>query len=357
MSYCDELGCFLESPCLIHNRMASRVGTVLGTMTMGRAASVQTNKTVATKMLLALAQAQARPEIDTARMYQMGDTEKALGEIFKDHPELAAKLTIATKANAFPTHNKSLSAESTKAQCQQSLSDLGLKSVAIFYLHAPDEDVAIEETLRAVQELYKAGAFLEFGLSNYAAWEVMYIYQYCKSMGYVVPTVYQGGYNVIARNVESELLPCLRKCGMRFYAYNPLAGGMLSGKYKSTEIEAGRFSKNTVWGRKYQDRFMTSNHFDSIERIGEECKRVDISMADAALRWLVHHSALQAKNNDKVIMGASTMDYFEANFKSLVEAGPLPESLLKVLDDAWQLARPCSECYFRSFSGARLGRP
>jgi len=125
-----------------------------------------------------------------------------------------------------------------------SLNALGVDKVAIYYLHAPDITTPLEETFSAVNELHKAGNFTELGLSNYAAWDVVRIHWFCKSKGWVQPTVYQGMYNAITRSAEAEMIPALRACGMRGYWYNPLAGGMLTGKYNfSEEVSQGRFSE------------------------------------------------------------------------------------------------------------------
>lgn len=105
----------------------------------------------------------------------------------------------------------------------------------------------IEDTLAEVNELYKEGKFKSLGLSNFQAWEVAHIYHTCKANGYVTPTVYQGMYNAITRDVEKELLPCLRKLGISFYAYNPLAGGILTGKHHGGEPDAGRFKDNAMY--------------------------------------------------------------------------------------------------------------
>ena len=105
----------------------------------------------------------------------------------------------------------------------------------------------IEDTLAEVHELHKEGKFKSLGLSNFQAWEVAHIYHTCKANGYVTPTVYQGMYNAITRDVEKELLPCLRKLGISFYAYNPLAGGVLTGKHSGGEPEAGRFKDNAMY--------------------------------------------------------------------------------------------------------------
>ena len=91
----------------------------------------------------------------------------------------------------------------------------------MWYLHGPDRTTPYEETLRAVNELYKEGKFKRFGISNYMSWEVAEIVGICRANGWVQPTVYQGIYNAIQRKVEPELFPCLRKFGIAFYEFNP----------------------------------------------------------------------------------------------------------------------------------------
>lgn len=157
--------------------------------------------------------------------YSGGNTEEVLREL-----DVFKSFKIATKA--FPFKPGMHSREKLPLQFKESLEALGTKSVDVFYLHAPDHSTPFEETLECVNELFLAGGFKEFGLSNYTAWNVMEIWQICKQRGFVLPTVYQvaktdslqGRYNVISRDIERELLPCLRKLNIRFYAYNPLCG-------------------------------------------------------------------------------------------------------------------------------------
>lgn len=82
-----------------------------------------------------------------------------------------------------------------------------------------------------MNDLYKAGYFSRFGISNYSAWEVAQICELCDRYNWKKPDVYQGCYNALQRTVEPELFPCLRKYGISFYAFSPLAGGLLTGKY------------------------------------------------------------------------------------------------------------------------------
>merc|ERR1711937_425413 len=121
---------------------------------------------------------------------------------------------------------------------------MGVDKVSLFYLHGPDTKNSIEDTLGAIKSLHEEGRFDEFGLSNYCAWEVAHIWHLCDKMGMVKPTVYQGMYNAVTRDVERELLPVLRQFQIRFYAYNPLAGGVLTGRYRSADEEQkeGRFA-------------------------------------------------------------------------------------------------------------------
>ncbi|CAM9971771.1 unnamed protein product [Hapterophycus canaliculatus] len=166
-------------------------------------------------------------EIDTAILYQDGKTEETLGEIGMEKFRVAAKANPWYKedaSNDFFTPTYGLRPDLLKEQLRKSIQVLGVPSVDLFYLHAPDRNIPIEDTLRAVHELRsEEGLFREWGVSNYTAWETVDIWHICKANGWQTPAVYQGMYNALTREVERELLPALKKLGMRFYAYNPLA--------------------------------------------------------------------------------------------------------------------------------------
>jgi aflatoxin B1 aldehyde reductase len=186
---------------------AAEIGLVLGTMTFGLSKHAQTSEADATKMLQIFGEAHpssAKPELDSARMYDNGGTEEALGNILAKPDNKVLRgfgFEVSSKANPFPTHNKVLTAESVKAQLAASLKALRTDQIALFYLHAPDKSTPLEETLGAVQECYKQNKFREFGLSNFCAWEVVHIYHIMKANGWVLPTVYQGMYNAISRGL------------------------------------------------------------------------------------------------------------------------------------------------------------
>ncbi|XP_005544645.3 aflatoxin B1 aldehyde reductase member 2 isoform X2 [Macaca fascicularis] len=227
-----------------------RVATVLGTMEMGRRMDAPASAAAVRAFL-----ERGHTELDTAFMYSDGQSETILGGLGLGLGGGDCRVKIATKAN--PWDGKSLKPDSLRSQLETSLKRLQCPRVDLFYLHAPDHSTPVEETLRACHQLHQEGKFVELGLSNYAAWEVAEICTLCKSNGWIVPTVYQGMYNATTRQVETELLPCLRHFGLRFYAYNPLAGGLLTGKYKYEDKDGkqpvGRFFGNS-WAETYRNR-------------------------------------------------------------------------------------------------------
>ena len=201
---------------------------VLGTMTWGR--NAQTSKDDALKQIRILTKFGHSIALDTARMYQAGQTEQLIGEILSENPDLDVE--IHTKAT--PDFG-GLGANSIKAQMEGSLHDLKQSYINLYYLHLPDLSTALEESLEAISELHQQQKFKRFGICNYPSWEVVRINWLCEKYGFIRPTVYQGPYNMIARAIEPELLPAVRSMEMSFYAYNPLAGGLLSGKYASAK--------------------------------------------------------------------------------------------------------------------------
>ncbi|KAG0060768.1 hypothetical protein BGZ89_011976 [Linnemannia elongata] len=278
-------------------------------------------------------------EIDTARIYCNGDTETVLSQLPTAHLKIATKVYPLAPGS----HNK----ENLPKQFRESLKALNAEKVDILYLHAPDYSVPYEETVKAIDELYKEGLFERFGLSNYSAWNVAQIYEICKQHGYVRPSVYQGMYNPIARSVTIELLPCLKHYNIGFYAYNPISGGMLSGKYKFAEDEVkegGRYDPNTRFGKLFRDRYWTKTNFEAVQDLTKVATANNLTLLEATLRWMRHHSGLVAK--DGIIIGASTVAQLEESLTEL-DKGPLPEEMIKAFDDAWEHVKPTTNWYFR----------
>ncbi|CAM9475110.1 unnamed protein product, partial [Sphacelaria rigidula] len=289
--------------------------------------------------------------VDSAIIYQGGKTEMALGEIGME------KFRVAAKANPWykdpethdffqPTHG--LRPDLVKEQLRHSLKTLGIKSVDLFYLHAPDHNSPIVDTLRAVHELRVEGMFKDWGVSNYSAWETVDIWHICKAHGWQPPSVYQGMYNAITREVERELLPALKHLGMKFYAYNPLAGGILTGKHSFEKPPSeGRFDGSTLWGSIYKGRYWHKTIFDAIDKLKELCAKHGTTMVSASIRWMNHHSALSGECRDAVIICGSSVSQLKADIDACVDQTPLPQEMVEGFDQAWEACKPLCASYFK----------
>ena len=132
----------------------------------------------------------------------------------------------------------------------------------------------------------------ELGLSNFPAWLLAEAYNICKAHGWMLPKVYEGLYNPLSRFAERELDRALEYYGIRFYAYNPLAGGMLTDKYSGEEriIKEGRFTNRP----NYQQRYWKDSYFDAVDSVKAVCAGYEINIVEAAYRWLACHSMLRS---------------------------------------------------------------
>lgn len=126
-------------------------------------------------------------ELDTARVYNGGKSEELLGQI----PEAKDSFTIETKAPGFSPG--SLAYDRVVANCNASIAALKLEKIPLYYFHGPDRQTPIEDSCRAINQLHEDGKIEKFGISNFKREEVEQVHSVCKSNGWVLPTVYQGG--------------------------------------------------------------------------------------------------------------------------------------------------------------------
>ena len=282
-------------------------------------------------------------ELDTAFVYNEGNCERLLGEVM---PALDRPFRIATKVN--PRISGKLDAEAAYTQVNGSLERLGLPSVDTVFLHFPDPATPVISVLEAMADLHDQGRYRELGLSNFPAWMVADVWHICDRHGWVRPTVFEGVYNPLTRRAEAELNDCLRQYGMRFYAYNPMCGGLLTGKYGSFEEAPtdGRFTHRP----NYRGRYWKKSFFDAVDRIKAAAEAHGITSIEATYRWLAWHSMLDGERGDAILVGASKLNHLLQNMET-VKAGPLPEDLAAVFDEAWALTKGDSPEYFTLYRG------
>lgn len=309
----------------------SRINLILGTMQFGErifGKDVQ-------DMMEAFSE-QGFSELDTAYVYNEGESERLIGKALEN---LKSHYKIATKVN--PRITGRLDKDAVLSQFTESLERMKLKKVDILYLHFPDPNTPVESALEACAQFHKEGKFSELGLSNFPAWLVAEVYNICERKGWVLPTVYEGLYNSLSRHAERELNKALDYYGIRFYAYNPLAGGLLTEKYKDKTIKEGRFINRP----KYQKRYWHNSYFDAIDKINVVCEKYEINITEVAFRWLEYHSMLNPERKDGIIIGASSIEQLNQNIY-YINKGPLPDEVVKAVEDAWTVCKVDAPEYF-----------
>ncbi|KAJ4293243.1 hypothetical protein N0V90_008525 [Kalmusia sp. IMI 367209] len=317
----------------------TKLDIVFGAMTFGKEGEEQvgTSNLSDCAAILSTFQSHSHTEIDTSRFYGSGSSETYLAALKWKDRGLVMDTKFYPNVNGIMGRPKThLDAATMRAGLAESLEALGgVEKVDLWYLHGPDRSIPLEETVKTVDELYKEGKFRRWGVSNYMAWEVAAICEICNREGYKRPEVYQGVYNALHRTIENELLPCLRKYNIAFYAFNPLGGGYLTNRYHrdtptSSIVPGSRFDPNRLQGKMYRARYWNDAYFDALDVVRPACKEAGLRESEAALRWMMHHSKLDKKYGDKVIIGASTVAQLEQNLEDF-EKGELPEGMLGLL--------------------------
>lgn len=285
---------------------------------------------------------------DSAHVYVDGNSSSILGKWLLQ--QTGSATTVATKVNPWGEPgwvDGGLSPARMELQLNEELQRLQTSSVDLLYLHAPDPTTELRETVKQMANFVRQGKVKSWGLSNFPAWQVAQAVEICKQEGWPIPAAYQGMYNALTRRVELELFPCLQHYGIAFNAYNILAGGLLTGKHKSVEsipVE-GRFADNAM----YQKRFWKETYFQALEMVKKALDPHGIPMAEAAMRWAVHHSAIVAHFSptqpNRIILGASSLGHLNSNMQAM-DAGPLPPEVVLAFDRGWDHSKALAPCYF-----------
>lgn len=282
-------------------------------------------------------------ELDTAYVYNDGNCEKLLGEVL---PGLNRSFKIDTKVN--PRISGKLDGEAAYKQVNESLGRMKLTGADTVFLHFPDPVTPVESVLSAMADLHDQGKYKELGLSNFPAWMVADVWHICDKHGWVKPTVFQGIYNPLTRRAEAELNDCLKNFGMRFYAFNPMCGGLLTGRYKAfTDAPTdGRFTHRP----NYQGRYWKKSFFEAVDVIKSASEQHGITSIEATYRWLAYHSMLNGERGDAILIGASKLDHIKQNIAA-IQAGPLPEDVIHAFETAWEISKADSPEYFTLYKG------
>jgi aryl-alcohol dehydrogenase-like predicted oxidoreductase len=281
--------------------------------------------------------------IDTANVYGAGRAESIVGKALRGRRD---QVVVATKVHdkmGEGPDEQGLSRAAIHRALDDSLKRLGMDYVDVYYLHAPDYGVPIEESLEAMDEAVRAGKVRYPATSNFSSWQVCETLWVSERNGYRPPTITQPMYNLLARGLEQEYLPMAERFGVSTVVYNPLAGGLLTGKQRRDAPVAGsRFDQDTNrLGSQYRKRYWSDAGFDAVELLSGVARDCGRSLGSLSLGWLLHHTPV-----DCIILGASRPEQLEENLRAL-EAGPLPAVALEACDRAWRELRGAGPAYNR----------
>ncbi|MFC3999067.1 aldo/keto reductase [Nocardiopsis sediminis] len=265
--------------------------------------------------------------VDTANGYAGGASEEILRDLL---PARRDRIVLATKAgipHPDAGDHAPLSAPGLRASLEGSLRRLGTDRVDLFYLHQPDRATPLGETLGAVAELVAEGKIGALGVSNYAAWQIGELNHAADAAGAPRPVVAQQLYNLLARRIETEYAEFAATTGLHTMVYNPLGGGLLTGRHRFDEDPAsGRFGDSRLAGM-YRQRYWDPALFAAVASLSEIADGAGLALTDLSLRWLLSRPVVGS-----LLLGGSRVEHLSANLAAAA-AGPLPADLVAACDE------------------------
>lgn len=253
--------------------------------------------------------------LDTANVYSRGRSEEVTGEALKRNGK-RQQIVLATKVhgtmddddpNAHGTSRRHII-----EQCEASLRRLQTDYIDLYQLHRPRPNIAIDETLRALDDLVQAGKIRYIGTSTFAAWQVIESLWAAKELGLNRTICEQPPYNLLDRRIERELLPMAQTYGIATIPWSPLAGGLLTGKYQRNNPPPADSRFADVANNPRLQARMNENIFDVIEGLEPVAAEKGCSLSQLALAWVVQQPGVTSP-----IIGPRTMAQLEDNLAAL----------------------------------------
>ena len=254
---------------------------------------------------------------DCADVYQDGTSEEILGRLVRD----CRSEIILTSKCYFPTGDdvnaRGASRRHILEAVEASLRRLGTDFIDLYFIHRFDGKTALDETLRALDDLVRTGKIIYLGVSNFAAWQVEKALGISALHGLEKVKCIQPMYNLVKRQAEVELLPMALANGLAVMSYSPLGGGLLTGKYGrprkladllSEKRREGRLVSNTM----YAERYKGEQVYDIAARFAEFARQHGFDPVALAVAWVGSHPAVTAP-----IIGARSVEQIEGSLGAL----------------------------------------
>jgi aryl-alcohol dehydrogenase-like predicted oxidoreductase len=277
--------------------------------------------------------------LDTANLYTNGTSESFLGEFLegrRDQFVLATKFTFNLRPgdpNAGGNSRKSM-----HQAVEASLKRLRTDYIDLYWVHLWDQRTPVEETMRGLDELIRAGKVLYVGVSDMPAWKVAQSNVLAELRGLSPYVGLQIEYSLLERTVERDLIPMAIELGLGVTPWSPLGGGVLTGKYsRGRENEPKRYSGDFGW----TEHYVNDRNLKIADELGKIAKDVGRSPAQVAIAWLLHQSGVTS-----VIIGARKMSQLTDNLGAL-EINLTPDQLSR-LDEISRVALGFPHEFFKN---------
>ncbi|GAB0113976.1 aldo/keto reductase [Acidisoma sp. C75] len=248
--------------------------------------------------------------IDTANVYSTGRSEEILGEALEGRRH---RLLVATKAR-FPMgggpNDEGLSRHHLIAECEASLRRLRTDHIDLYQLHEWDGITPLEETMEALDSLVRSGKVRYVGASNFSGWHLMKAMEIARREGRVPLISQQIYYSLQAREAENELVPISIDQGLGILVWSPLAGGLLSGKYRRGQPQPQGTRHLQEWGE--PPVYDEAKLYDIIEVLVEIAAARGVSAAEVALAWSLTRPGITS-----LVIGARTEEQLAANLRAV----------------------------------------
>lgn len=253
--------------------------------------------------------------LDTANVYSRGRSEEVTGEALKRTGK-RQQLVLATKVHGRMAEDDPNAAGNSRRhiieQCEASLRRLGTDYIDLYQIHRPQPDIPIDETLRALDDLVRAGKVRYTGTTTYAAWQLVESLWVSKELGLNRFVTEQPPYNLLDRRIERELLPMAQTYGFGLIPWSPLGGGLLTGKYSRGEPPPSDSRFGASGRTAAQQRRLNDRVFDVTDALGSLAKEKGTTLSRLALAWCVQQPGITSP-----IIGPRTLKQLEDNLGAL----------------------------------------
>jgi len=275
-----------------------------GTMSFGGDADVETSKAMFKRC-----REVGINFFDTADIYNEGRSEEILGECIKDcRDEIVLTSKVFNKTGE-DINKQGLSRRHIREGIEASLDRLGTDYIDVYFCHQFDSKTAIEETLKAMDDLVKQGKILYPAASNWAAWQIEKALGISRRKNLSRFEVIQPMYNLVKRQAEVEILPMASEENIGVIPYSPLGGGLLTGKYgKDKKPDKGRIVNNDMYAKRYGEDI----YFEITENFTQHAKEQGVNPVSLAVAWVKSHPAITAP-----IIGARNLEQLEGSLGAL----------------------------------------